>query len=229
VWCWFLNYFLRQSQQIIQSFALEKLAAGWVCQDAIGHKLLEDLTVVNLFLNCFFTHEPIDVYVSCLADAESALGCLDVYHGIPVRVQDNHFVSSGEVDAKSPNSCRKQENLQIFSLHFIELLNRIHPCFQRYIAIHPTELNPLISKNQFKQVKHSLGLTENQNFVSSLFTVPVHQKFDQNGEFPGLSPFFEDKRGFCLSGEFIDVCSDRQLVCLALKLLQELAIGRQLI
>lgn len=71
---------------------LEEALLGGVLKDFVRHELLEDLPVVNLLLDSVIDDEAVDFDVSFLSDAQGAVGGLEVYHGVPVGVENDHLV-----------------------------------------------------------------------------------------------------------------------------------------
>ena len=71
---------------------LEEALLGGVLEDFVRHELLEDLPVVNFLLDSVIYDEAIDFDVSFLSDAQGSIGGLEVNHGVPVWVENDHLV-----------------------------------------------------------------------------------------------------------------------------------------
>ena len=61
-------------------------------EDFVRHELLEDLPVVNLLLDSVVDDEAIDFDIPFLPDAQRAIRGLEVNHGVPVGVENDHLV-----------------------------------------------------------------------------------------------------------------------------------------
>lgn len=92
---------------------LEELLFGRILQHFVSHKLFEDLSMIDLLLKRVIYHEPIDLYISLLADSKCPVCRLNVDHGIPIWVKDYDLVSRSQVDTKSTDSGSQQEQVVI--------------------------------------------------------------------------------------------------------------------
>ena len=52
----------------MHALLIKELLLGWVLQDLISHKLLKDLTMVDLFFNAIFYDESVDHNLTLLPD-----------------------------------------------------------------------------------------------------------------------------------------------------------------
>lgn len=75
--------------------------------------------MINLLLDGVFSDEAVDTYVALLADPERTLCRLNVYHWIPVRVKDDHFVGCRQVYPETAHSCCQQKDSQAVLLSFV--------------------------------------------------------------------------------------------------------------
>ena len=120
--------------------------------------------MVNLLFDAVLSYEPIDCDVALLADAQSALCCLHVYHGVPVGVKDYHFVGSCQVDTQTPDTRSQQKHSQapylVLVLHLCKAFYDRHPLLHLDIAIKAQPWDLLIIKHSLYYVEHLFCLAE---------------------------------------------------------------------
>ena len=143
----------------MQVLQLECLSLLGVTQDLVCQELLEDLSVVNLLLNCASSHEAVDFHLALLSETPCTLARLDVSRGIPIRVIDDYSVGTSKVHTKTANLCRQQKDMQVWIV--VELVDQVLAIFDRCVAVHTSVIEALHSLDEFfHDVKHDAVLCE---------------------------------------------------------------------
>lgn len=100
----------------MHTLLVKELLLGWVLEDFVCHKLFKDLTMVNLFFNTIFNDKSVYHNLAFLSNSKGTVCCLDIDHGVPVGVKDDNFVGRCQIDAQTPYSSCKQEEVVVVTV-----------------------------------------------------------------------------------------------------------------
>ena len=110
-----------QGEQLVEIVRLEEPPLLWIFQHSVDEELFVDLPMVDLLLNGAGGHQPVDGHLVLLPDPPRPLPRLHVRARVPVRVEDNDSVGSGQVHAKPTNLGCQEEDERVAS---VKLLNQ---------------------------------------------------------------------------------------------------------
>ena len=122
--------------------------------------------MVDLFFNCVVYQEPVNGHFPLLADPESAICSLDVYHWVPVGVENDYLVGGFEVDAETSYFGGEEEDEDVWRV--VEAVDDGLPLRNRHIAINSPINPPLLLDQTLQHIQYLLSLTKNQNFIPFL-------------------------------------------------------------
>lgn len=149
----------------MQILQLESLSLSRISQDLVGKELLEDLSMVDLLLNCAGRHQSIDLDLSLLSQSPSSLASLNVGGRVPVRIVDDDTISSCEVDTETADLRGEEEDMQVWVV--VELINESLSIFDGGVAVHATIIEAFqVLDEELQDVQHDTMLSEEKSLVA---------------------------------------------------------------
>ena len=100
-----------EREEVVQVFQLERLSLLWIAQNLVRQELLENLSMVDLFLDCARCYETVNLNLSLLTETPRSLSGLNISRWVPIWVVDDDAISTSEIDTEPTNFGRQQEHM----------------------------------------------------------------------------------------------------------------------
>jgi len=150
----------------VQVVRLEEPSLLWIIEDPVDEKLLVDLAVVDLLLDGPRRHQPVNCDLPFLANPPSPLTRLHVCAGVPVWIEDDDPVSSGQIHAQAANPGSENEEEDVVVV--VEPVDEGLPGPDRGSPVQPQVGVVLGLGIGLQDPQHLPGLGEQQDPVSLL-------------------------------------------------------------
>ena len=195
---------LGQREEVVQVVGLEKALLRRVLENAVDQELLEDLSMVNLLLDCPGGQEAVNGDITILADPPGSFSGLSIGARVPIRIEDHHPVSPGQVNPEAADSCGEQKHKQIWRR--VKLVDQSLPRPDWCAAVQlQVQVIPILEE-LFQNDEHLSALGEEQHFVALL--LPQLQQSLDDDHLARPFPVAKLLRGLHLSDALDVVATD---------------------
>ena len=114
-----------------------------------------------------------------LAQPPRTLARLDVCRWVPVWIEQDDTIRSGQIDAKTADSRREQKHEDVWIA--VEVVDHAKPHGQRHGAVHAVVAQASVADVALDNVEHLLRLREEQRLVALLVPLVQHLHTSQLG------------------------------------------------